>query len=156
MGTEKVAVIVVVGEPPAEDVRVTRGEEVIAIVGVEAVDVRDGVRIACSVRAAAVCTSLGGGNCSKGQLQARIDRIRLNPARIDLKFRVINICSFRLAAWGTFLLIVSFQASGLYRKIGIQTENPATDFVRGVCLADRVLVIDQMVGMSINYFGSLA
>jgi hypothetical protein len=91
-----------VGEPTAAEVRVTRGEEVTPIVGVDAVDVRDGGKIACSVSAAAVCTSLGGATWSRGQLQARIERIRLIPARIDLKFRVINICSFLLAAWGHF------------------------------------------------------
>jgi len=126
-----VGVIVVVGEPAEEDVLVARGEDVTAFVGVEAMDVKDGVRIACSVSAAAVCTSLGGATCSKGQLQARIDRIRLIPARIDLKFRVINICSFGLATWGTFLLIVSFQAPDLYREIHLQAETPRQNLSAG-------------------------
>jgi hypothetical protein len=98
-------VIVVVAEPTAADVgvRVPRGVEVTPIVGVDAVEVRDGVNIACRVKAAAVWISSGGATCSMGQLQARMDRRRLTPARIDLKFWVINICSFHLAAWGTLL-----------------------------------------------------
>jgi hypothetical protein len=88
IGAEKVGVIVVVGEPAAADVdvRVTRGVEVTPRVGADAVDVRDGVRSAWRVSAAAVCTSLGGATCSRGQLQARIKKIRLIPASIDFKF----------------------------------------------------------------------
>ena len=83
-----------VGEPALEDVWVARGEAVVVIVGVDAVEVTDGVRITCNVNAAAVCTSLGGRTCSGGQLQARIARIRLAPASTDLKFWVIKIYSF--------------------------------------------------------------
>jgi hypothetical protein len=81
--------VIVVGEPAVEEVCVARGEDVVVITGVDAVEVTDGVRITCNVNAAAVCISLGGETCSGGQLQARIARIRLAPATTDLKFWVI-------------------------------------------------------------------
>jgi hypothetical protein len=47
-------VIVVVGEPAVEAVLVTRGEDVVVMRGVDAVEVKEGVKIACRVNAAAV------------------------------------------------------------------------------------------------------
>src|SRR5215211_2799990 len=101
MGTEYVGVweVVVVRETTVEDVRVTRAEAVAVMTGVARVAVMDGVKMAWRVSAAAVCTSLGGGTCSR--LQARIERIRLIPASIGFNFWVINIYSFLLTAWGT-------------------------------------------------------
>jgi len=90
--------MVVVGEPGVEEGCVTRGEDVVVMTGVDTVEVTDGVRITCNVNAAAVCISLGGETCSGGQLQARIARIRLAPARVDLKFWIIDIYSFLLTA----------------------------------------------------------
>jgi len=68
-----VGVIVVAGEPVG-DVSVTRGEDVAVTRGVDGLEVTEGVNIACNVNAAAVCTSPGGAICSKGMLQARIDK----------------------------------------------------------------------------------
>jgi hypothetical protein len=82
IGTEKVGVTVVVAEPASEAVPVTRGEAVTVTEAVDASEVEEGVSIACSVNAAAVCISLGGGSCSKGMLQARMARIRTVPARV--------------------------------------------------------------------------
>jgi hypothetical protein len=81
IGTEKVGVIVVVAEPDAEAVLVTRGEAVTVTEAVGASEVEEGVNIACNVNAAAVWISLGGGSCSKGIVQARIAEIRIIPAR---------------------------------------------------------------------------
>ena len=70
------------GELTLVTVRVTRGEAVaVAASGVDAADVVVGVKIACNVNAAAVCTSSGGGNCSAGMLQANMAERRTNPAR---------------------------------------------------------------------------
>jgi len=87
MGTEYVGVTVAVNEP-VDGVFVTSRDGVFVLcgtVGVEAV--ADGVNIDCSVNAAAVWTSLGGSNCSKGILQANIARMRTIPARVrNLEF----------------------------------------------------------------------
>jgi hypothetical protein len=80
---------------PGEGVRVLGGGDAI---GVDATAVKEGVKIAWRVNAAAVCISEGGGNCSKGMLQARIARIRLAPARVDLRFWIIDIYSFLCTA----------------------------------------------------------
>ena len=107
-------VIVIVAELTTDEVAVTRGEDVVVVPGVAGEEVPEGVNIACNVKAAAVCTSLGGATCSKGQLQARIAKIRLMAASIDFKFWVIKICSFLLTAWGTFpsyFIIFSYLAS---------------------------------------------
>jgi hypothetical protein len=54
MGTEKVGVIDVLGELVLVRVCVTRGEEVAVMSEVGALDVREGVKTACNVSAAAV------------------------------------------------------------------------------------------------------
>jgi hypothetical protein len=54
MGTEELGVIEVVRETSSVGVRVTRGEGVPVAAGLGALDVREGVRIACNVSAAAV------------------------------------------------------------------------------------------------------
>jgi hypothetical protein len=74
-------VIVVVAEPAAEVVLVTRGEAVAVIEAVDASEVEEGVSMDCNVNAAAVWISSGGGSCSKGMLQAAIAKIRTIPAR---------------------------------------------------------------------------
>jgi hypothetical protein len=80
--------------------------------GVDAAAVKEGVRMACNVNAAAVCMSLGGGNCSNGILQARMARIILTPASTNLRFRVIKSARFfSLQNGGHFAFILSFSAA---------------------------------------------
>ena len=76
--------IEVVGETTLVIVCVGRGEAVAVMSGADAVDVREGVNIDCSVNAAAVWTSFGGANCSNGMLQASMARISPAPASTDL------------------------------------------------------------------------
>src|SRR5918995_3369794 len=98
-------------------VRVTRGEAVAVMMGLDAVSVREGVNMACNVSAAAVWTSFGGENCSNGMLQASMARIRPAPASTDLKFCVMDMYSFLdTARWETFLLFYHFSRSDLKKK----------------------------------------
>jgi hypothetical protein len=129
--------MLVVGEPAAgvEDVWVTRGEDVVAITGVDAEGVTDGVRMTCRVRAAAVCISLGGATCSKGQLQARMEKIRLTTASIVFEFWIIKIYSFLLTAWGNIsLLFYHFRAPDLNGIVLLEMETPRLHMAAGLLL----------------------
>jgi hypothetical protein len=90
------------GELTLVTVCVGRGEAVaVSSSGVPAVDVSEGVRIACNVNAAAVWTSSGGGNCSNGMLQPRRAKSRTIPARdgiLDFIELFIGLCRSKVYA----------------------------------------------------------
>jgi len=89
VGTEYVGLVVTVGDPAVDCVCVRIGDTVLVITGAEPVEVMEGVKITCKVRAAAVWISFGGATCSTGVLQASIEATRITAGKLIFNRRFI-------------------------------------------------------------------
>jgi hypothetical protein len=81
--------MVTVGDPAVDCVCVRTGDTVLVIDGVKTVDVIEGVKMTCRVRAAAVWISLGGATCSTGVLQARREATSITAGKLIFNRRFI-------------------------------------------------------------------